>query len=119
MISRQDVISYIEKNYHTKPEYIFKKFPNYCVFKHQHNGKWYGLLMDVSMEKLGLTEKSETTIIDLKVPSELIGSLIKKEGFYKAYHMNKEHWITVDLMSIDDTKELFSLIDTSYTDTKS
>ncbi|WP_423837488.1 hypothetical protein [Vagococcus luciliae] len=32
--------------------------------------------------------------------------------------MNKEHWISIDLSSLHDTTELFSLIDTSYLSTK-
>ncbi|WP_370448236.1 hypothetical protein [Melissococcus sp. OM08-11BH] len=39
---------------------------------------------------------------------------MQKEGFYKAYHMNKEQWISIDLSSLHDTTKLFSLINTSY-----
>ena len=118
MVSKEDILYYVKNKYDTNPEYIFEKFPNYCVLRHHDTNKWYGLIMTVNKTKLGLAESSETIIIDVKVEPELIGSLIQKEGFYKAYHMNKEHWISIDLSSLHDTTELFSLIDTSYLSTK-
>lgn len=57
-------------------------------------------------------------ILDLKVDPELGGILRGKEGYFPAYHMNKEHWISVDLRKIEKLDELASLIDGSFKSTQ-
>ncbi|WP_316378062.1 MmcQ/YjbR family DNA-binding protein, partial [Enterococcus faecium] len=42
----------------------------------------------------------------LKVDPELGGILRGKEGYFPAYHMNKEHWISIDLRKIEKLDEL-------------
>nr|WP_227989346.1 MmcQ/YjbR family DNA-binding protein [Morganella morganii] len=44
----------------------------------------------------------------------MVGSLRLKEGVYPAYHMNKEHWVTIILDGKFNSGELKSLIDDSY-----
>ena len=39
---------------------------------------------------------------------------LKKEGFYKAYHMNKKSWISIILNDTLNNKEIYELIDESY-----
>lgn len=34
MITKTEIMKYIEEKYNSLPEYIFEKFPNYCVFRH-------------------------------------------------------------------------------------
>jgi len=53
----------------------------------------------------------------LKSDPFLIGSLRREQGIYPAYHMNKEHWVSVHLEQIAED-ELFGLIDISYGLTK-
>ncbi|MGM0241215.1 MmcQ/YjbR family DNA-binding protein [Enterococcus sp. AZ103] len=114
MIQRKDISNYVELKYKTIPENTFSKFPEYCVLRHKNNEKWYGLIMNISKNKLGIDSEGETDIIDLKVGSGLVGSLISKDGYYPAYHMNKEHWISVDLNSKITSNEIEKLIDISY-----
>jgi len=71
--------------------------------------------MNVPKNKLGIEDKGETDVIDLKIESELIGSYLQKKGFYPAYHMNKENWISIDLNSTVTAGEIKSLLDTSFT----
>ena len=44
----------------------------------------------------------------------LIGSLRLKEGFFPAYHMNKEKWITIFLDGTVPKNEICDLLDLSY-----
>nr|WP_250210024.1 MmcQ/YjbR family DNA-binding protein [Morganella morganii] len=44
----------------------------------------------------------------------MVGSLRLKDGIYPAYHMNKEHWVTIMLDTEFSSEELKSLIDDSY-----
>ena len=54
--------------------------------------------MDVSADKLHEGDSGTIIdIVDVKVEPELVGSLRLKEGIFPAYHMNKEHWITIKL----------------------
>ena len=53
-------------------------------------------------------------VINLKNLPEMIGSLRKESGILPAYHMNKEHWITLLLDGTVEKKKICDLIDISY-----
>ncbi len=74
--------------------------------------------MSVKPKSLGLTGSEEVDILNLKCDHRIIGDLIKRPCFTPAYHMNKEHWVTVILGEVDDPNEIHSLIDISYELTK-
>lgn len=114
MLTREDIFKHVKENYGTLPDYPFKKFPNYAVLRHASNGKWYGLVMNVLPEKLGLDGKEEIDILDLKCPPELNGSLRKRRDILPGYHMNKEHWITFVLERTDIKEGIYDLIELSY-----
>lgn len=114
MITREEVIQYIAERYAIQPEYIFEKFPSYCVFRHKHGKKWFGLIMTIPQNKLYGDEGKKIEIIDLKIDPELGEILRNKKGYHQAYHMNKEHWITLDLSSINNFSEIAELIDSSF-----
>ena len=74
--------------------------------------------MKVKPKSLGLSGSGEVDVLNLKCDHRLIGELIKKPCFKPAYHMNKEHWITVILSEADNPEEIYSLVDVSYGLTK-
>jgi predicted DNA-binding protein (MmcQ/YjbR family) len=113
-ISRNDVITYIKKEYDVIPEYTFKKFPNYCIFRHKSNKKWFGLIMNIPKKKLYAEGEGEIDIIDVKINPEISHLMKQKKGYFPAYHMNKEHWISIDLSRIEDINELKNLIQDSF-----
>ena len=49
-----------------------------------------------------------------KADPEKIGGLTGRPGVYPAYHMNKEHWITLVLNDKIPKKEVFGMIDFSF-----
>ena len=51
---RQNVIDYIRKTYQAEIEYLWMRYPEYGIFRHKDNQKWYALMMDVPRAKLGL-----------------------------------------------------------------
>ena len=69
--------------------------------------------MELSADKLGLSSGETMTVVNLKCDPLLIGSLREERGFFPAYHMNKEHWITVCLADVPDDKLRF-LLDLSW-----
>ncbi len=114
MVTRDEVFQFFERHYDTKPEYLWDKFPNYAVFRHMKNEKWYALLMDVLPEKFGLKGHEKIDVLNVKSPSELNGSLREREYIYEAYHMNKEYWNSIILSQVNDMSEIEHLIEKSF-----
>lgn len=111
-MNQADLIRHIDEIYHVLPEYPFARSPNVAVFRHQNNkqqGKWFALLMTVSADKLGLIG-DERAILNVKVHPLWTGSLLGITGILPAYHMNKEHWVSIliDVLSDDKIKELIA-----------
>ncbi|OAT21619.1 MmcQ/YjbR family DNA-binding protein [Proteus myxofaciens] len=120
-MNRAELIEYIQNKYTCTAEYLWNKYPNYVVFRHQSNSKWFAIIMDVPSSKLSNDSndnKEILDIVDVKVAPENIGSLRLQEGFYPAYHMNKEHWVSVLLSKKVSKNEIKLLIDDSYHLTK-
>lgn len=118
MPSRNDVLKYVKKQYGTEPDYPWATYPGYAVLRHADDRKWYCLVMNVPRAKLGLTGDGEVDIIDIKSDPALVGSLRQSDGFRPAYHMNKEHWVSVLLDGSVSKKEIEAWISQSYELTK-
>ena len=111
---RNDVLQFASKQYQTVPEYLWKTVPHYAVLRHSDNRKWYGILMDVPRERLGLSGSGIIDILDVKCDPILGGSLRLSSGFLPAYHMNHEGWITILLDGTVDKEQIFSLLEMSF-----
>ena len=118
MVTRDDVFQFFERSYDTKPEYLWDKFPNYAVFRHKKNEKWYALLMDVLPEKFNLKGDEMIEVLNLKSPPELNGGLRERDVIFEAYHMNKEHWNSILLDRVNQLNDIEELIETSFDLTK-
>lgn len=70
--------------------------------------------MNVRGSKIGLKINEEVDIINLKVRPEYVGSLRLMKGVFPAYHMNKEHWISVMLDGYLSPKEICELLTDSH-----
>ena len=111
---REEIEKYINENYNILQEQPWKKYPNYTTFKHINNKKWFALIADVPYEKLKIKKEGIVDVINLKNIPELIGSLRKENGILPAYHMNKEHWISILLDGTVPIEKICDLIDVSY-----
>ena len=118
---RTQVIGRIQSLYGVSPEYLWSSSPDSAVFRHTENGKWFGVLMRVSAEKLPRLRETGTggtefvNILNLKCEPELAAALAAgKRGIFPAYHMNKTHWISVCLNGSVSEEELDSLIELSF-----
>ena len=111
---RKIVFDYAKKTYGSDPEYLWTKTPDSAVLRHSSNRKWYAVVLDVQKCRLGLEGDEVIDILDVKCEPMLIGSLIEKDGYFRAYHMNKEKWITIILDGTVPNEEIFGLIDLSY-----
>lgn len=114
MSYRSEVIAYAKKQYGTLPEYLWQSIPGYAVLRHGNSRKWYGLIMDVPAEKLGLRGKGTVDILEIKCDPILSGSLLNGKGIRSAYHMKQGGWISVLLDGSVEKTLIFSLLDMSY-----
>lgn len=72
------------------------------------------MIMDIPKSRLGLGVQDIIDVVNLKCDPLLIGSLRMEQGFYPAYHMNKENWITVALDGSAPDDKIKMLVDMSY-----
>ena len=107
------ITSYIKNKYGDNPEFLWDKYPGFGVFRNKNSEKWYALIANIKAYKID-SNIGETEIINLKIDSEKLDDLLNKNGFYKAYHMNKKDWITILLNDTVGDDEIISLIDKSW-----
>lgn len=115
---RETVLQYAKEKYGTEPDFPWMNDPMSGVLRHKHNKKWYGLVMEISRSKLGLAGDGKVNILNVKSDPMLIGALIDRVSFFPAYHMNREHWMTILLDGSAPREEVFGLLDRSYSLTK-
>lgn len=114
-MKRSELVDYIQSNYGAVAETPWSKFPDYIVFRHGNNSKWFAVIMNVALKKLCENCGDDVVdIVNIKALPEMIGSLRLKEGIYPAYHMNKEHWVTIKLDNNFPENELKTLVADSY-----
>ena len=113
-MDKKAVLQYVQDQFSAEPEYLWAKYPTYCVFRHVHNRKWFAVVMDVPKSKLGLSGNELVEILVVKCDPILLGSLLGKNGFLPAYHMSKSNWVTILLDGSVSDEEMISLLTISY-----
>ena len=111
-MNREEVLQYVKNKYHTNPEYLWLKYPQYAVLR--DNKKWYGIVMNVSKRKLGFNDDEEIDMLNVKCPPVINGNIRMNNGILPAYHMNKEHWLSIMLDGSVLKEEVQQLIDLSF-----
>jgi len=76
-----DWIHYIQDAYSTEPEHPWADKPEFSVFRHASNKKWFALFMSVKASLLGLPGAEEVPVLNLKADPRLIGPQREKPGF--------------------------------------
>lgn len=117
-MDKKAVLQYAHAQFGSEPEYLWAKYPTYCILRHTNNRKWYAALMEVPRNKLGLPGDSAIEILDVKCGPALLGSLLETNGFLPAYHMSKSSWVTILLDGSVPDGEITNLLTISYDLTK-
>lgn len=105
---REELLRFAKETFGTQPEYLWEKTPDCCVLRHKDNRKWYGVFLNGPKQTLGLRGRDRIDMLNVKV-DPFTGSLLRQEtGFFPAYHMNKDHWVTILL---DGTVEFLRICD--------
>ena len=110
----KEVIEYVKKKYNDELEFLWEKFDDNAIWRNKVNNKWYGLVLAINEEKLGINSDRIIEIIDLRYSKEEIEGIIDNKKIFPGYHMNKKSWITIKLDNSVETEEIIHLIDNSY-----
>ncbi|MCR4671763.1 MAG: MmcQ/YjbR family DNA-binding protein [Lachnospiraceae bacterium] len=112
---REKVCGYVKKEYGSEPEYLWNRFPDYSVFRHEDNRKWFGLIMDVPRVNLGLAGEERVDILNVKLDDPVFADmLVQQEGYLRGYHISKGNWISILLDGTVPFEEICGLIDLSF-----
>ena len=117
-MNRKQLEKHIAKTYDVYPDYPWEDHPDFAVFRHKDNKKWFALVMNISKEKLGLQSNDCIDVVNLKCDPIIAGSLRMEQGFFSAYHMNKTNWITASLNGDIPNEKLIALVDMSFAATE-
>ena len=104
----------IFETYSDKPDFPWEKYDAYGVFRNPSTGKWYGLIMNIDKSKLNRKSSGAVDVMNLKISADKIPDLIKRDGLYPAYHMNKKYWISVVLNDTLPDETVMELIEESH-----
>jgi len=107
------ITNLIIAKYGNKPDFMWENYTD-GVFKNPDSNKWYGIIMIIDYSKLDKSNKGPVEVINLKLDTEEIQTLLKQEGFYPAWHMNKKYWITITLDETLPDDKIMDLIEESH-----
>ena len=113
-MNREKLGKYIKNVYGVSAEFPWLSVPSFAVYRHDNNQKWFAVIMEIPKNKLGMEEEENVNVVNLKSDPLLIGSLIIDKGIHPAYHMNKNHWVTVRLDGSVEAEKIKWLLDLSF-----
>lgn len=112
---KEEISNYIKEKYAAPPENLWRSYPDYAVFRHRDNDKWFAILMDVPRRRLGLAGEETADILNVKLSDPLLADVLSRQpGFLKAYHMSRGSWVSILLDGTVPRAELFRWLDESY-----
>lgn len=111
---RENTVAAFEERYGILHETPFKDDPVSTVFKTKTSKKWFAVMMRIPADRLGLKGKNLIDVVNIKLPPDTIDSVIDNVHYFRAYHMNKVHWISVKPDKDLDMTQFISLVDISY-----
>ncbi|SFK64842.1 Predicted DNA-binding protein, MmcQ/YjbR family [Lachnospiraceae bacterium KH1T2] len=112
---RQDIEKFISEKYNVSPEYLWKRYPGFAVFRHEDNRKWFALTGNITKDKLGMASTEDVYLINVKIDDLMLRDiLLHQPGYFPGYHMNKRSWIAILLDGTVSFDEVCRMIDTSF-----
>ena len=93
---REKLFEYVREKYKSEPEYLWSRFPEYAVFRHADNRKWFGIIMNVRRNKLGLDGEEKVDILNVKLSDPLlVDMLVRQAGYLRGYHISRGNWVSI------------------------
>ncbi len=113
-MTRRKFEELVYDTYGIKADYPFEEDYETGVFRHE-SGRWFAIAMNIPRARLGLSGDANIDVVNFKCAPEVIESIAGIEsGIYRAYHMNKTHWLTVALDGSCDDDTVAWLLGISY-----
>ena len=113
-MTRESMEQYIRDTYSVDGDFPWMSYPDYEIFRHADNKKWFALMGTLPWKTLGVQKEGDVLFLNLKCDPLLIGSLRRKPGYFPAYHMSKTQWITLTLDGSVPEDEVRSLLQLSW-----
>lgn len=113
-MTRSELEKYILDTYGVAPDYPWISDPDSAVFRHGENQKWFALIMDIPKSRLGLSGEGKISVVNFKCDPILVSAIRTEAGFFPAYHMNKDKWITAALDGSAPDDSVKMLLDMSF-----
>ena len=113
-MNREEFLSYAEDRFGEIREFPFDGDSITAVLRHSSNRKWFAIVMTVHVSRLGIDGDRMVDIVNLKCAPEVADSFRHERGVYPAYHMNKNHWISVLLDGSVEEEKLSFLLGVSH-----
>ena len=108
-MTRKEFEELVFDTYNVRADYPFEDDFETGAFRHE-SGRWFALAMSICEKRLGREGSAVLDVVNLKCAPEVIESIAGIEvGIYRAYHMNKNHWLTVSLPECDQDTVLWLL----------
>lgn len=111
-MTRQELFALAAQRYGTVPEYPW--LDDNAVLRRKDNEKWYAIVLRVAASKLGPAETGELELLNVKCDPVLLSSLRTQVGYFPAYHMNKEKWLSIRLGKPELDAAIADLLALSY-----
>ncbi len=112
---REELFQYVKNKYNTAPEYPWIRFPEYAIFRHSDNRKWFGLVMNVHKEKLGLDGEDMVDILNVKLSDPLlVDMLVQQPGYMRGYHIRRGNWVSILLDGSVSFEEICGWLNESF-----
>ena len=117
---RDELIACVKKKYKASPEYLWLRYPDYAVFRHSDNRKWFALIMGVPRNKLGLEGTEVVDILNVKMGDPLLADLLSRQsGYLRGYHISRGNWVSILLDGSVPFADICHWLEESYVATAS
>ena len=111
---RAQIEAYVRQTYGVTPECLWQD-SDAAAFRHLADKKWFGLMMPgLSLSKLDAAREGTVNVLNVKCDPVILPSMIDGRGIFPAYHMNKQHWLSIVLDGSVPFEKVVWLLDASY-----
>lgn len=108
------VIRHVRKTYGRELEFLWKDLPDAAIWRREDNEKWFGILISAPKKSLGIGKEGRADVIDLRADPAVIDEIVDSRRYFRGYHTNKKHWLTMLLDGSVPAEEICARLDESY-----
>lgn len=108
------LIGYVREKYGDELEFLWEKTPDCAIWRRKDNKKWYAVILTVQYKKLDIEREGTVEIIDMRMNPTELEKAVDDKIYFRGYHMNKKHWVTMLLDGSAPYDELVRHLDESY-----